>query len=247
MPGDAVRTLQEPTPQRARAFVEAALDAGEFVALVGECSLATTTRTTCEHPPGRRHLACKPDGTVLVHGSTGHRPLHPQPDGDRVDVSVDGESRFVVAAGPSDGPDQLVATFTSVDVVTAFDAAAPDPDASTAPSGTEADLKARVLDRPDLVEPGLRPLATERPTPAGPVDVYAEAADGQPVVLELKRDRAGPDAVSQLARYVDALAADLHGDATPRGILVAPGLTKRARQRLADRGLDFAAVDPPRD
>ncbi|WP_323192963.1 endonuclease NucS domain-containing protein, partial [Halostella sp. PRR32] len=79
-----------------------------------------------------------------------------------------------------------------------------------APSGTEADLKERVLERPALVEPGLRPLATERDTPAGPVDVYAEAADGQPVVVELKRDRAGPDAVSQLARYVDALAADLH-------------------------------------
>jgi hypothetical protein len=240
---DAVQTLREPTRSRAKAFVEDALEAGRYVTLVGACTVASTTRASREHPLARRHVTCKPDGTVLAHGPDGHRPLHPQPDGDRVGVNVDVDAdALVLAAGPTAGDDQLVVAFDAVDLATAFRV---DEHATGAPSGTEADLKDRILERPALVEPGLRPLATERDTPAGPVDVYAEAADGQPVVLELKRDRAGPAAVSQLARYVDALATDLHGDATPRGVLVAPGLTPRARRLLDDHDLDFAAVEPP--
>jgi hypothetical protein len=242
---DAVKTLRAPTRSRAKAFVEDALEAGRYVTLVGACTVTSTTRARREHPRARRHATCKPDGTVLVHGPDGHRPLHPQPDGDRIDASLDEDaSAFVLAAGPTGGEDQLVVAFEAVDLASAFPV---DEHATDAPSGTEADLKDRVLERPELVEPGLRPLATERDTPAGPVDVYAEAADGQPVVLELKRERAGPAAISQLARYVDALATDLHGDATPRGVLVAPGLTPRARRLLDDHDLDFAVVEPPRD
>ncbi|MFC6954648.1 endonuclease NucS [Halorubellus litoreus] len=245
MSDEAVRTLRNPSASRAKAFLEDALEAGRYVTLVGACTVASTTRTSREHPRARRHATCKPDGTVLVHGPSGHRPLHPQPDGDRIDVAVDGDANaLVLTAGPTAGAEQFAATFDSVDLATAFHV---DEHATDAPSGTEADLKDHVLEHPERVEPGLRPLATERDTPAGPVDVYAEAADGQPVVLELKRDRAGPAAVSQLARYVDALAADLHGDATPRGILVAPGLTPRARRLLDDHDLAFATVEPPRE
>ncbi|WP_227133149.1 endonuclease NucS [Halorubellus salinus] len=243
MSDEAVRTLRDPTTSRATSFVEDALDAGRYVTLVGACTVASTTRASREHPRARRHATCKPDGTALVHGPGGHRPLHPQPDGERIDVTLDDDAdALVLAAGPVAGDDQLVVTFDAIDLATAFHV---DEHATGAPSGTEADLKDRILEQPELVEPGLRPLATERDTPAGPVDVYAEAADGQPVVLELKRERAGPAAVSQLARYVDALATDLHGDATPRGVLVAPGLTPRARRLLDDHDLDFAAVDPP--
>jgi RecB family endonuclease NucS len=238
-----VETLADPTLSRAFAFVEDAVASDRYVTVVGTCSVVATVDTDREHPIGRRHVACKPDGTVLVHGATGRRPIHPQPDGDRVEVRLaDDTSSLALEAGR--GSDRLLVTFEAVSLVTAADVETPDaPD----PSGTEADLKSLVLADPERVEPGLQPLATERDTSAGPVDVYAEAADGQPVVLELKRDRAGPAAVSQLARYVDALARDLHAEATPRGVLVAPSATARAKQLLAENDLEFAAVDPPRD
>ncbi len=79
-------------------------------------------------------------------------------------------------------------------------------------TGTEADLKDRILDEPGLVEAGSTPLATERETPAGAVDIYGEDADGRTTILELERRRVGPDAVGQLGRYVDALERDLHAD-----------------------------------
>lgn len=85
----------------------------------------------------------------------------------------------------------------------------------------------------------------ERATPAGAVDIYGEDSAGRAVVVELKRRRVGPDAVSQLRRYVDALERDLHADAAVRGILVAPSVTDRASRLLSDHGLEFVSLEPP--
>jgi endonuclease len=95
-----------------------------------------------------------------------------------------------------------------------------------------------------LLETGFTPLATERDTPAGAVDIYGEDAAGRSVVVELKRRRVGPDAVSQLRRYVDALSRDLHADASVRGILVAPSVTDRAERLLARNDLEFVSLEP---
>ncbi|ELY33580.1 hypothetical protein C500_02070 [Natrialba magadii ATCC 43099] len=111
-------------------------------------------------------------------------------------------------------------------------------------SGTEADLRERILENPDLLESGFTPLATERDTPAGAIDIYGEDDAGNTVVVELKRRRVGPDAVSQLRRYVDALERDLHADATLRGILVAPSVTERAQRLLGEHGLEFVSLEP---
>ncbi|OIB59391.1 recombinase RecB [Natrialba sp. SSL1] len=111
-------------------------------------------------------------------------------------------------------------------------------------SGTEADLRDRILENPDLLESGFTPLATERDTPAGAIDIYGEDDAGRTVIVELKRRRVGPDAVSQLRRYVDALERDLHADTTLRGILVAPSVTERAQRLLGEHGLEFVSLEP---
>ena len=100
------------------------------------------------------------------------------------------------------------------------------------------------LDAPDLVESGFEPRATERDTPAGAVDVYGVDADGNTVVVELKRRRVGPDAVGQLSRYVEALRRDGHAERRVRGVLVAPSVTDRARDLLTEEGLKFVALEP---
>ena len=69
--------------------------------------------------------------------------------------------------------------------------------------------------------------------------------EGTPTILELKRRRVGPDAVSQLKRYVDALSRDLAAGRTVRGILVAPSLTDRAERLLASEELEHITLDPP--
>jgi hypothetical protein len=183
----------------------------------------------------------KPDGAALVHTDEGQQPVNWQPPGCVHAAAVDDEA-LVVTSDRTTPEEHLEITFETIAHAAAFDGTDTEDLALT---GTEADLKRRILDDPALVEPGFTPLVTERETPVGAVDIYGEDDAGRTVVVELKRRRVGPDAVGQLARYVDALRRDLHADTEVRGILVAPSVTDRARQLLAEKGLEFVALEPP--
>lgn len=257
-PGDrapersADRSLHRPGVGPAADLVADGLDRGTMVTLSGRCTVSYEGRASSETGSGTRHLILKPDGTLLVHDRDGHRPVNWLPPGGDLECRVAGgddpdgaEDGELVVEGVRDGPDErVVVRFTAIHQAASLPVEpAPAPDVS----GTEADLKQRVLDRPDLVEAGFRPLATERQTPAGAVDVYGRDDRGRTVVLELKRRRAGPDAVGQLERYVTALRRDLHADAAVRGILVAPSVTERASALLEEKGLEFVALKPGRE
>jgi RecB family endonuclease NucS len=243
------RTLVDPSAERAAAFLADARADGLAVTLVGDCAAAFDGRAERSLPAGTRNVLCKPDGTVLVHGASGRDP-DAWSSGGRVtaeavagDGTDDGHGADPVlelrCGDAADAADALTVRFEAVHHAVAFDPATADGDVS----GTEADLKERVLSNPDLVEPGFEPRTTERSTPAGPVDVYGRGRDGAVVAVELKARRAGPSAASQLERYVNALRRDLHADADVRGVLVAPEITEKTRRLLAESGLTFSPVE----
>jgi RecB family endonuclease NucS len=235
-----VSTLVGPDLERARAFLEAALDRDALVTVFGRCTVEYDGRAASTLGPGDRHLMLKPDGSVLVHTEEGQKPVNWQPPGCTHEVSVE-QGRLRLRSERTTPSEELLVEFESVGHAAAFDAR---DEGEFALSGTEADLRERILEDPALVEPGFTPLATERDTAAGAVDVYGEDERGRTVVLELKRRRVGPDAAGQLSRYVDALRRELHADTDVRGILVAPSVTDRARRLLAERGLEFVALGP---
>jgi len=237
----AVETLTFPEPSAAADLVERGVERGALVTLFGACRVEYEGRAASSLGTGDRHVTLKPDGAALVHTDEGQQPVNWQPPGCDHSVAAEDE-RLVVRSDRTSPDEELEVVFETVVHAAAFDGSDPE---ELAVTGTEADLKERVLDEPERIEPGFTPLATERETPAGAVDVYGEDADGRTVVLELKRRRVGPDAVGQLARYVEALGRDLHADSEVRGILVAPSVTDRARSLLAERGLEFVALDPP--
>ncbi len=233
---DPPATLVEPSAGRALALVEATADAGHLATLAGRCTVEHQGDRAAGSSSGNRLVVAKPDGTLLVHAAEGYQPVAWQSTGGALDAHT-ADDRLVLAG------DDLTVSFETVQFAAATDAG----EEHTVRVSAEAALRERVLADPALVEPGFTALATERETPAGPVDVYGTDADGMPVAVELKGRRVGPDAVGQLARYVDALEADLHADADVRGILVAPSVTDRARRRLAERGLEFSQVSPRPD
>ncbi len=235
------RTAHQPTAEEALALVEAGIDGEAVVTLFGRCTVEYEGRAASTLGPGDRVVVLKPDGTALVHTDEGQQPINWQPPGCSHEVTVDAEALVVRSERPT--PDELlVVRFERVDHAVAYDGS--DPSDLTL-VGTEDDLRERILDEPAVVEPGFQPRATERETPAGAVDIFGEDADGNAVVVELKRRRVGPDAVGQLTRYVDALERDLHAGQLVRGILVAPSVTDRARRLLAERGLEFVPLSPP--
>ncbi|MFB6188295.1 MAG: endonuclease NucS, partial [Halapricum sp.] len=217
--------------ETALSVVEDGMEEAAVVTIFGRCTVEYEGRASSTLGPGDRHVMCKPDGTVLVHTDEGHQPVNWQPPGCTHEVTVEDDA-FVLLSERSTPEEELLVRFESVEHVAAFDVTDPE---ELSLSGTEADLRDRVLDEPESIEPGFTPLSTERETPAGAVDIYGEDADGRAVVVELKRRRVGPDAVGQLARYVEALERDLHDEAAVRGILVAPSVTDRARSLLAER------------
>lgn len=238
---DPTETVRDPDLETAAAVVDAGIETGALVTLFGRCRVDYEGRATSTLGPGDRHVMLKPDGAALVHTDEGQQPVNWQPPGCDHGVAV-ADDELVVESERSSPAEQLRVTFASVAHVAAFDVT----DATELSlTGTEEDLRERILDDPALVEPSFTPLATERSTPAGAVDIYGEDADGRTVVVELKRRRVGPDAVGQLDRYVRALERDLHDDAAIRGILVAPSVTDRARDLLAQKGLEFVSLEPP--
>lgn len=230
----------DPSSVTARERIAEAVDRGDMVTVFGRCRVDYDGRASSTLGPGDRLVVLKPDGTALVHTDEGHQPVNWQPPGSTHEVAVkDGQLRI---ESHRTGPEEyLEVTFESVEYVTTVDVTDPE---ELSLSGTEADLRERILESPALIESGFEPLATERSTPAGAIDIYGEDSDGRAVVVELKRRRVGPDAVGQLDRYVGALARDLHADREIRGILVAPSATDRALELLAESGLEFVALEP---
>jgi len=235
------RIRSDPNASEAASLVAESIERGALVTLFGRCTVEYDGRAASSLAAGERHLMLKPDGTALVHTDEGQKPVNWQPPGCVHDCRLDGGD-LVVESRRSSPTERLTVRFSGLAFAAAFD---PTDEESLDVVGTEADLKRRILEEPSLVEAGFRPLATERRTPAGAVDVYGEDSEGRTVVLELKRRRVGPDAVGQLTRYVEALERDLHAGAEIRGLLVAPSVTERAKALLAEEGLGFVPLTPP--
>ncbi|QCJ47296.1 endonuclease NucS [Haloprofundus sp. MHR1] len=233
-------TLHRPTHREVLWQVEEAFERGDMVTLFGRCTVEYDGRAASTLGLGNRLVILKPDGAALVHTDEKRTPVNWQPPGCEHHAAVrDGQFRIrserTTPAETLDVRFEQVHQFSSLSVTGGRDLDL---------QGSEEDLRQHILEDPDLVEPGFLPLSTERQTSAGPVDIYGEDDDGRAVAVELKRRRVGPSAAGQLQRYVAALREEFGDGAAVRGVLVAPSVTDRAATLLAERGLDFVALDP---
>ena len=234
-------TLHRPTHRDALSALSAAFERGELVTVFGRCTVEYDGRAASSLGPGDRLLILKPDGTALVHTDEQRTPVNWQPPGSEHRAAVR-DGRLRVRSVRENPAERLDVRFERVEQLSALPVTG---GRSVDVYGSEEDLRRRILEAPELVEPGFEPAATERETAAGPVDVFGHDGEGRPVVVELKRRRVGPDAAGQLGRYVEALSRELPDDTPVRGVLVAPSVTDRARELLAENGLSHVSVAPP--
>jgi hypothetical protein len=227
-------THPEPTPESVADLVAAARRDGAVVTLQAACEVDYEGRSGGHLGPGDRLVVVKADGTVLVHRPTGLDPVNWQPAGGSVRVETDPTCRLV--ARRSAPRERLVVHLEDVYAATRFDA---EDAADYRAWGTEADLHRTIIEDPETVEAGLRVVEHERETRYGALDFFATDADGNPVVVEVKRRAGTLDDLDQLRRYVG-----LYEETNPdvRGMLVAPTASDRVRRALADHGLEFVPL-----
>jgi len=220
-------------------LLEGAFRARNFVIIVGDCRVEYEGRASSTLEWGERVTIIKRDGSVLVHRPTGYEPVNWQPPKCVITVNH-ADSAIVVTASRSHPRETISIEFKHISL-TAF--------GSLSDTGefalhvTEAQMKQAILAAPDLVEEGLRPLEEEKHVEdAGFTDIYGEDKSGLLVVVEIKRNAATKDAVTQLHGYLEKIRKRV--DRPLRGILVAPDLRKSAQPMLQSLKIEFVKLAP---
>ncbi|HLE47352.1 MAG TPA: endonuclease NucS [Candidatus Thermoplasmatota archaeon] len=231
--------LSAPTLADTFTFLDERLRGGQppsgLLAIVGRCRVDYRGRALSRLDEGDRLIMVKRDGSLLIHGPTGFKPINWQPPGARFEVMLH-EGSLTLWARRTKPPEVVEVQFAQVAMcwLGRLEDAAP-----LQLSGTEFDLRDLLRSKPELVERGFKPWERERITDQGPMDLYGEDSAGRRVVVEVKRTAAGLAEATQLWRYVEAERKRRQQGV--RGILIAPKISPRALQLLHEHGLEFLA------
>lgn len=223
---------------------------GRLVQVVGACRVDYQGRAASTLEEGERVVMLKPDRTLLVHSAQKSKPVNWMPPGaNEFSIERKGDEVTLVAIRRKPTMESVRITFLQVQVLLAVvvqDAK------ELVLRRTEGDLHRFFFEHPELIEAGLRLTRGERSTRRGPVDLWGTDRDGNRVLVEVKRSKAGIQEATQLWRYVEHHrspgntddGANGNGSAgRVRGFLVAPGASKEALNMLKDHELEFVELD----
>lgn len=233
-----LRTVQNPTIDKAARIIREALTERKALIIVGNCWVDYRGRASSKLEPGERIVIFKEDGSVLVHRPKGYEPVNWQPPGCL--FSVNTTNKFLQIRAIRRKPSESVKIFFDnvyhVSVLSLVDRG------KFSLYASEADMQRAILLKPSLLEDGFKPITYEKRVEPGFVDIYGVDKNGRFVVVEIKRKPAGREAVLQLAKYVKSIRSIVNREV--RGVLVAPNMAKGVQRLLVTLGLDFKALDP---
>jgi len=230
--------LEEPTIEKTFEAVRSALSRKRLIIIVGNCWVDYHGRARSTLSPGERILIIKGDGSVLVHRPRGYEPVNWQPPGCIFHSNLE-KGIFSIKAVRLKPRESLQIFFDKIYFVAAL---------SLMDKGdfslyaSEEDMQEAIKIQPSLVEEGLRLITYEKKVEPGFIDVYGIDKEGRIVVIEIKRRKAGKEAVIQLSRYVESLKSTVNREI--RGILVAPQISRGVQKLLITLGLEFKQLDP---
>ncbi|QIW25076.1 DUF91 domain-containing protein [Sulfolobus sp. S-194] len=202
-----------------------------LITLFGDCEIQYEGRAYSHASLASRLIIIKVDGSVIVHEHTKREPINWQPPGSAIVVKK--ESGVLSIESIRKRPkERLYITLRRVYYLTSAEVNSGNFDIK----GTEKDIVGLVLENPNLIEEGFKPIQREYRIPYGIVDLFGYDKFGTPFVLEFKRSKATLQAVSQLHRYY-MFFLESYGKA--RGALVSPGISEKALNLIEKLGLEY--------
>ncbi|WP_457752507.1 endonuclease NucS [Thermococcus sp.] len=234
-----VKSVSNPSREELLELLDEGLITRSLIVIFARCRVHYDGRAKSELGPGDRVIMIKPDGTFLVHQKEKREPVNWQPPGSFVSFYSDGD-HLVLRSLRKKPRENLGVELDEVYMASIFRA---EDYEALALTGSEAEMLEMLFNNPEMIEPGFKALFKEKDIGRGIVDLLGRDANGNLVVVELKRRKADLHAVSQLKRYVEALKKESEN---VRGILVAPSITEGAKKLLEKEGLEFRAIKPPK-
>lgn len=235
---EALTVSVHPSLEKAEEIVRDALAQHRTLIVIGNCWVNYSGRASSKLDPGERILIIKKDGSLLVHRSIGYEPVNWQPPGCMFSVNIR-NSLLEIQAVRRRPPEKVQVYFDRLHLISSLRLK---DSGEFALYASEHDMQKAILLKPSLLEEGFKPISFEKKIEPGFLDLYGVDADGNLVVVELKRRTAGKEAVLQLARYIDVIKGK--ADRKVRGILAAPAIAKEARRTLESLKLEFKALNP---
>lgn len=209
----------------------------KMIVIFGYCSAIFDGRIKSYLPEGDRLLFIKKDETLVLHGSTGLKPLNWQISGaGRIIISFD-NNKLLVKSFRTKTEETLEIIFENIHQAIIYDA---HDSASLSIYGSEKDLSDYLFDHPEIIDDDFQPTAREYDTPFGFLDLRGVDKQGNIIVVEVKKRGATPADAHQLKRYVEYF--EEVEKIKVRGILVANSFSKKVMNVLQVNGLEAVAV-----
>ncbi len=213
----------------------------ETIVLACRCKIRYSGRAESFLGDGDRVVVVKSDGALLVHQPTGNAPINYMKPGCTHELRVDGEECHLHTSHVLEKEKMEI----SIEKVYFLNSHKLEDGQSIIVAGTEEDMANMLMQQPELVEEGFKPVNQEEQTKYGFIDVLGIDKAGILTVVECKRYVADLSAVTQLRRYVEKIMVS-KGISKVRGILAAPRITDNAKQMLEDWGYSFKSIKPPK-
>lgn len=235
-----VDIYENPTREAIESTVESALKQNKLFTLYARIEAEYTGRDAGGYlSVGDCMVMVKPDGTMLVHSDTNHRPENWQTSGTTIFLDETDAGELTLNGRQSD--ENLMVVLHDVYTLTAYNT---EKKPSLELEGTEDDMHEYLLENPGEIEEGFRPATHEQSEISGRIDIFGYDENGTPVLVEVKRRQASHKHVDQLNRYVKRYREQHPDDDAVRGILVAPSTSDNVNQMLNENNLEFVELNP---
>lgn len=205
------------------------------VIIVGRIVVEYVGRALSYAPEGSRIVILKPDGSLLVHESSGVEPLNWQPPRSTIAFSCIG-NRLRIKSHRSNPHEEVIIDFIEVEFIKVCSIVA----TKLIVVGRESDIVNLIVLNPSSVLNASTVVGTNISTPYGRIDVLLRDEKGNLVAVEVKNEKAGVAAILQLKRYLEYYSSR---GVSVKGVVIAPSITDEARSVAVKEGIIFISVD----